>query len=312
MRVVVVSTHRADKAHYAPLLRCLRATPGLDVVLYAANDFYEKPDYDRSIQLDNATQGKNARGFDAGIVLGDRYEMLVAAAQLVEMRVPLLHIHGGEHTYGSLDERWRWAMTAIADVHCVATESARGALLGRVTQPFTTRVHVTGAPGLDDIQERTPFPNAPKIVVLYNPAIDEETTRRESAAIWTATNDTDAFFARPNGDRFSDVIPWADAPTELDSEKFRDLLASAHVIVGNSSAGIIEAPSLGTWTVNVGERQAGRPRAASVYDCPAESVAIRDRIELDLMNERATGTANPYGDGGASARIRDVLLGMAK
>ncbi len=303
MRVIVVSTHRSDKAHYAPLLRLLASDERFDVAMYPVDPLW------------------NA---DVGIVLGDRFEMLLAATCLVEARIPLLHIHGGEHTYGSLDERYRYAMTALADWHCVVDEHAKheverylitGEWGAGPRKGFTdtyrrtaNNVVVTGAPGLDGITDRQPFPNAPRIVVLYNPAIDAETTRSEVGAIGEALSEMpDVWWLKPNGDRFADLIPYTHE--ELDAERFRDLLAAAQVIVGNSSAGIIEAPSLGTWTVNVGERQAGRPRAASVIDVGTDPYVINSAVRVCTSTAIAAVT-NPYGDGHASERIRDVLLTM--
>lgn len=282
IRVHIVSTHRADHGHYAPLRALLEKDERFELV---------------DVQPDVA------------IVLGDRFEMLTAAANWVERRVKLLHLHGGEHTMGSLDERYRYAITMLADQHCVINPRAARELLEVGIDD--RRVHVTGAPGLDGIQHRkTIAVEHPFVIVLYNPVIDKETTARESDAIRSAIEGQgwNVLWLGPNGDRYSNVI-WEGAA--MPHERFRDYLACSEVIVGNSSAGIIEAPPLGTWAVNVGDRQKGRPRAKAVLDVEADDKHIRERIAWAINHGRAP-RENPYNsDGRACERIRDVLLSMA-
>ncbi|MBI3936951.1 MAG: UDP-N-acetylglucosamine 2-epimerase [Betaproteobacteria bacterium] len=308
MRVLVVSTHRSDKGHYDRLLRVLRATPGLDVILYAVNDFYTRPNYIEAVRPLAVLRGKNTpQRIDVGVVLGDRYEMLLAAMQLMEARIPLVHIHGGEHTYGSLDERWRWAISEIADVICVAT--TKGMHLGTGSVLSHGRGwHLTGAPGLDDIRERQSVNDADTVLVLINPVTTEQDTIAERVAIDQAILRMTPYprWIVNNGDRHAILRGAA-----YESWAFRDRLAAAHVIVGNSSAGIIEAPSLGTWCVNVGDRQAGRVRAGNVIDVSADPVKICAAIEDALSRPRYSGP-NPYEhpQGKACEAIRDVLLGI--
>jgi UDP-hydrolysing UDP-N-acetyl-D-glucosamine 2-epimerase len=98
--------------------------------------------------------------------------------------------------------------------------------------------------------------------------------------------------------------------TSLGSQRYVSALAEADVVIGNSSSGLYEAPSFGLPTVNVGDRQARRPRADTVIDCPAETGAIAQAIAIALARGRQAGGANPYGDGNAAPRIADIIAGL--
>jgi len=272
---------------------------------------------------------------DLLVVLGDRYEALAAAAAAHLARVPVAHLHGGESTAGAADDAFRHALTKLAALHLVAAEPFRRAVLALGEDP--ARVHVVGAPGLDALRTLEPLDRAtlerdlglalrdPVLLVAYHPATLGEPPAAGVAALLAALDRTPAatvVLTGPNADAGGGAVAerlaaWAAANAgrarlvaSLGTRRWGSLLRLAAAIVGNSSSGIIEAPAVGLPTVNVGARQAGRPRAASVTDVPAEAGAITAAIAQALSpagRARAAAAVSPYGDGRAAGRIARLL-----
>lgn len=275
---------------------------------------------------------------DLVIVLGDRYEVLAAAQAAYIGRVPIAHIHGGEVTRGSLDEGFRHAVTKLASLHFVSSEEHRRRVIQLGEQP--QRIHNVGAVGLeniarlelDDLEE---FEHRvgrglgrPVILMTYHPATacDEDPVgtldaiasaldaRPEATIIATGSN------ADPGGraidarlreleQRFSGRLFLG---TSLGQRGYLSAMRHCDLVLGNSSSGLIEAPSMGKPTVNIGQRQAGRQRAPSVLDCAGSANAIRDAIERALspaFRQLASRRENPYASAGldVSRHIVDLL-----
>jgi GDP/UDP-N,N'-diacetylbacillosamine 2-epimerase (hydrolysing) len=265
---------------------------------------------------------------DAVLVLGDRGEMLAAAIAAIHLNIPVVHLHGGERS-GTVDEPVRHAISKLAHYHFVSTAGARERLVRMGER--AEAIFVTGAPGLDGIAgaatatreelcARTGFDSGkPVALVVFHPVVQEAHEAGEQArAVVDAVLDhgLQCLALEPNSDAGSPAVREALAryaatagvrvETHLGRTRFVSWLASADVMVGNSSAGIIEAASFGLPVVNVGSRQAGRERSANTIDAGVDRAAISAAIHEALRRGR-TACANVYGDGRAAERIVKLL-----
>ncbi len=273
---------------------------------------------------------------DLVVILGDRFEALAAATAAFTLSIPIAHIHGGEVTEGALDEGFRHAITKLSHLHFTAAEPYRRRVIQMGESP--QRVFNVGAPGLDHLQ-RTPLLDraalesalafelgAVNFLVTFHPAtLDAVDAAAQCAALLSAL---DAFphakivFTLPNADPGGRaIIPLLEAYVarnpercrlfaSLGQQRYLSLLREAQVVIGNSSSGIIEAPSVGTATVNIGDRQKGRLRAASVIDCEASRAAIQAATRRALepaFQASLAAVDNPYGKGNASERMLQIL-----
>jgi UDP-N-acetylglucosamine 2-epimerase (non-hydrolysing)/GDP/UDP-N,N'-diacetylbacillosamine 2-epimerase (hydrolysing) len=272
------------------------------------------------------------------VLLGDRFETLAAAASAHIARIPVAHIHGGETTEGAVDEAFRHAVTKMAQLHLVAAEPYRRRVIQLGESP--ERVFTVGSPGLDHLY-RTPllsreelegdldFPlTSPLLLVTYHPvtlADDSESAFGEVLAAFDAVPEARIVFTAPNADpeglaltgmirEYLSCRPRRGRLfASLGQRRYLSLMRCCDAMVGNTSSGLTEAPSFGIPVVNVGDRQKGRLRAASVVDCPEERPAVEAAIRRALtpeFREVARKASNPYGGGGASARIKDLLKGF--
>lgn len=272
---------------------------------------------------------------DLMLVLGDRYEILGAVCAAQMARVPVAHIAGGDVTEGAIDDALRHAITKMSHIHFVT--NALAAARVRQTGEDPAHVHVVGSPGLDGLLEaarETPAalrarlglsPDGPLLLVTFHPATLETTPALDQFAELTAALDgldpgVALLFTGSNADAegrrlteaargYAERRPNSAFRDSLGHDGYAAALAAATAVVGNSSSGLYEAPSFGIPTVNIGDRQAGRLRAASVIDCPAERAAIAGALARALVMD-ATSVDNPYGDGRAGERIVHVLAAL--
>ena len=271
---------------------------------------------------------------DILLVLGDRFDMFAAASAAFPQGIPLAHIHGGELSAGALDDSFRHALTKMSHVHFVAAEEFRNRVLQLGEEPW--RVHVSGAPSLDNIAD-VPLMGAKALEESLGMSLEERpvlvTFHPETLSRVSAVKEIDellaaldaagkpAVFTHPNADAEGSVIRRrldeyaADRPrtkvfASLGVRRYFSLMRVAAAMVGNSSSGIIEAASFGLPVVNIGGRQAGRMHGVNVVDVPCERKAIADAIAavtLPAFLEVCQSMSNPYGDGRAAERIVDVL-----
>jgi UDP-hydrolysing UDP-N-acetyl-D-glucosamine 2-epimerase len=262
------------------------------------------------------------------VLLGDRGEQLAAAIVATHLGMPIAHLHGGERTYGAIDDTTRDLVSRMAHLHLVATADAalRLAELGE----DQWRVHKVGAPGLDDLADmaeigvaevraRYGLPaNGPFLLVVQHA---ETRAKRDSGSDIAETLDAirtaglPALIVLPNTDAGGAAIrsrltdPGLATAVSLPRPEFAVLLRDAAALVGNSSSGLIEAPLLGTPAVNIGGRQAGRTRGENVIDVAPDSAAISEGIRraMDPTFRSGLRTESPYGDGHASDRIAALL-----
>lgn len=273
---------------------------------------------------------------DIVLILGDRYEALAAATAAMLLRIPIAHLHGGELTEGAIDDSIRHAITKMASLHFVSTEEYRRRVIQMGEDPAA--VFTVGALGVDNalstsLLDREGVTGAtgltfdrPTALVTFHPithAADSGIAQVD--ALLGALDDhpeLDVLFTLPNADEGNRAIrdrieSWvahnADrtrAHPSLGRVGYLSALALCDVVVGNSSSGVIEAPSFGKPVVDIGDRQAGRVRAESVRHCEPDRDAIAVAIERALTPDERTKAAtahNPYGDGHAAQRIAGVL-----
>ena len=272
---------------------------------------------------------------DVLLVMGDRFEMLSAVAAALPYNIPVAHVHGGETTRGAMDEAIRHAITKMAHIHFATTREYGRRILQMGEEPW--RVHVTGSPAVDNIratepmaldrmEERLGIPlSGPFLLVTYHPVtLEYEDTPRQVANLVEALERVDlpTVVTYPNADTAGRAIIEAVnafveraprrrvAVKSLGASMYYGLMSHAAAMVGNSSSGLIEAPSFRLPVVNVGTRQEGRVRAANVIDVGYEADDIEAGIRRALSPDfRAglEGLQNPYGDGRAARRIVEVL-----
>lgn len=270
---------------------------------------------------------------DVLLLIADRYELLAAAAAALSLRVPIAHIEGGEISEGAIDDAVRNALTKMSHLHFTPTEKARQRVLAMGEEPW--RVHKTGAPSLDHLvkcclptrqdlnkQLKTRL-EPPFAVVACHPVTLLEDTVAEADAVFDALARLECglVFCFPNSDAGSRKLirrardfcgkhSQAQLFVNLRPETYLGLLNEAAVMIGNSSSGIMETPSLALPTVNIGFRQEGRERARNIIDVAADRDAIVAAVRRALnpaFRRSLEGMENPYGDGHSAERIVETL-----
>ncbi len=269
---------------------------------------------------------------DLLLVLGDRYEILAAVQAALIARIPVAHIAGGDVTEGAYDDAIRHSITKMSHLHFVTNQAAYQRVL-QLGEP-EHRVFLTGSPGIDQLKNTPLLTRAElasaldfqfqerNLAVTFHPAtLDEEDAVDQVdqllAAIDQLGEDTGVIFTGSNADTRGDSVNAriADYAVEherskwffsLGQQRYYSLVAQADAVVGNSSSGLYEAPSLGTPTVNIGSRQDGRLKADSVIDCPPRADMIRKAIETAYHLD-ASNVVNPYGNGRATEQIIQIL-----
>lgn len=260
---------------------------------------------------------------DLAVILGDRTEMMATAIAAQVMRIPIAHLHGGEISEGAIDDSIRHAITKLASLHLTSTESHRRRVIQMGEDP--ARVINTGAIGvynamnvprasLAELTEAIGFePDSRTLLLTYHPAtLDDADTSERFGALLRALDafpDSRVIATYPNNDARGRVIidmlhAWADERSgrvsvipSLGMRRYLSVLPLIGAVVGNSSSGIIEVPSAGIPTVDIGMRQQGRTAADSVIHCGDSTEEIRAAIAVALdpqTRARAAATVNPY------------------
>ena len=270
---------------------------------------------------------------DILLLIADRYEMLAPASVALALRIPLAHIEGGDVSEGAIDDAVRNALTKMSHLHFTPTEIARQRVIAMGEEAW--RVHRSGAPSLDHLERSELLDRATleqvldttidpsSILVAYHPVTVARDSLREAEAMFEGLQMTGrpVVFCFPNADvgsrqlarlaeAFCERNDSAQIFVNLNPTHYWSLLRSVAVMVGNSSSGIMETPSLQLPCINVGMRQRGRERAANIIDVGADASAIKDAVEHACsqgFRDSLQGMVNPYGDGTAARRIVDVL-----
>ena len=270
---------------------------------------------------------------DILLLIADRYEMLAPAAVALALRIPIAHIEGGEISAGAIDDAVRNALTKMAHLHFTSTFAARDRIISMGEEPW--RATRAGAPSLDHLRKsnllsreevaaKLSVPlDGSAMVIAYHPVTLAMDTLQEADELFAALGSVNSqlIFCYPNADAGSRALIERTTAflakrgngklfVNLDAVTYWSLLRQAQLFLGNSSSGIMETASFAVPTVNIGERQLGRERAANVIDAPANREAILSAIALarsSEFRESLRGMTNPYGDGTASETIVDVL-----
>ncbi len=272
---------------------------------------------------------------DLIVVLGDRFEIFSAVSAALVARIPVAHLHGGELTEGAFDDAFRHSITKMSHLHFVAAEEYRERVIQLGEQP--DRVLLVGGLGIDNIKSlklldraaleaSLDFKLGPKnLLITFHPVTLETATAAEQMAellgALAELEDTQLIFTMPNADtdgrqlirmveEFVTQHTNACAYTSLGQLRYLSCIAHVDGVVGNSSSGLAEVPSLKKGTINIGERQRGRLQATSVINCDPTRKSILSSIgklyTFEFQNELIK-VKNPYGDGGASEKIVDTI-----
>lgn len=248
---------------------------------------------------------------DALMLVGDRFETAAAALAATVMRVPIVHLHGGEETLGAIDNALRHAITKLSHLHLVSDESHRARVISLGEDPATVRV--VGAPGRDNVL-RTDLPGRvelegllgialepPLVIVTVHPTTLSDDPARDARVVSAVMDAVPATYiiTLPNLD--PDNVPVRelmlmsrDRPDRavvaaLGERNYWGLMKIAGAMLGNSSSGLVEAPVIPLPVVNVGARQAGRPRTPCIIDVPADETLATDALRRALSPEFRTG-----------------------
>lgn len=272
---------------------------------------------------------------DIVVLLGDRFEVFAAAQAALVSNVPIAHIAGGDTTEGAYDEAFRHGITKMAHLHLVTNELAARRVVQMGEDPAMVRI--VGSPGLDNLRRlalldretlRTELGGvfrARNLLVTFHPVtLEPGGSTQHFTALLEALDSlgihTGLFFTKPNADTGGRALgamleawaasrPNAHVYTSLGQLRYLSLMAQVDVVVGNSSSGLYEAPSLHKPTVDIGDRQRGRLAADSVIHCDPNRASIAAALAAAFQRD-CSRTLNPYGDGHSSTRIVAALKVM--
>lgn len=289
-----------------------------------------------AIQLQGLVQTVARVRPDILLVLGDREESMTTALVGAYMNIPVAHIAGGDRVVGNVDDQVRHAVSKLAHIHFTTNEESSERLLRMGEQPF--RVITAGNPGLDrllavpslsaaELGERLGIElteDEPLIVVIQHvisTEIDDAYRQMRTTLEAVADLGMTTILSYPNSDAGSqqlirairefEHLPHLHIRKNVPRLEFVNAMRRASCLLGNSSAGILEAPLLKLPVINVGNRQKGRLHAENVAFIPHDKDQIVEAVKRAVFDEDYRRTVadctNPYGDGRSSERIADVL-----
>ena len=275
---------------------------------------------------------------DMLVVLGDRYEALGVCQAAMMLRIPIAHIHGGERTEGAVDEAIRHSITKMAHLHFTSNDEYRNRVIQLGEQPST--VFNFGAPSLDNVYSFRRYDresvfsefglshiSGDFVMVTYHPiTLLPDGGIEEFKILLKSLNkmrNISFIFTYPNADSHGGQIielinefvqsssKRAGVVKSLGQDRYFSLAKMSIAVIGNSSSGIIEIPSLGVPTINVGDRQKGRLRAKSVHNVPAEESAILSALDICMtpgFKSSIDKQTNPYGGGASAEKISAKII----
>lgn len=310
--ICVAYSSRADKSPLEPVIAALMKTKGLEI------NHLNLPSHMDSLvgfssSAKKASDYFNLNETDLLLVLGDRYETLAACGAATVAQVPIAHIHGGEATEGSFDDAIRNAITKLSHIHFVSCEAYEERLIrmGEAKE----RIWNVGAPGLDnlsDILKEGPRERAKHFVITYHPEtlgdssgvkalVDALAKFPDYQIYWTGVNND------PGHEKITATLNYS-LKVNWSVESYLRHCRHAAAVIGNSSSFIIECPSLGVPTVNIGDRQKGRETSFGTINCKANA----QDIESAIGGAIGFGNLGPnvHGGPGASSKIAELLTGL--
>jgi GDP/UDP-N,N'-diacetylbacillosamine 2-epimerase (hydrolysing) len=272
---------------------------------------------------------------DMLVLLGDRHEILAVALASLPYNIPIAHLGGGEVSEGAIDDSIRHALTKLSHLHFAITEKCAERIIKMGEEPW--RVHAAGSPRLDfttrmkykskeELGEKLgiDFSGKTALVIFHPSTLENKSAEEQTDELIKALASVDCYkiIFYPNIDVNSDVIisKLEDFCKErhdaklflpLEMEDYLSLLNSVDILIGNSSAGIVEAPSFRLPVVNVGNRQKGRDCMSNVIHAGNDSMEIAEAISKGLNDKDFIASLsemkNIYGDGRASEKIADII-----
>jgi len=273
---------------------------------------------------------------DLLVILGDRYEMLSIASTALIYRIPIAHIHGGELTEGAYDDAIRHAITKMSALHFTSTEAYRQRVIQLGEQP--ERVFNVGAIGLDNFQSlqllskreleedlHITFNRFNYLVGFHPETLSDQSVEEQFDALLQAIDEqANSFFifTKANADTNGRIINQmmeayvtknprkSSLFASLGSLRYLSVMKQVTAVVGNSSSGILEAPSAGTATINIGDRQKGRIQAESIVNCSTQKEDILQafqKVQSEDFRNKLNDITNPYGKGNASNQIIGIF-----
>lgn len=323
MGIVVVSGGRADVGPLTPVAEALKAEWVFVTPLHSKTGYDSARSCSEAINTAaNAFRTKNP---EFVVLLGDRYEILGAATAAYLMNIPIAHLSGGDVTEGSQDESMRHAITKLAHLHFATHERSAQRILAMGEEQW--RVHVVGCPGIDSLLNTVLLGHeatlqalnvtGPYYLVAFQPATlaaDPVDEARELISalntlkipcIFTTLNsdaggiEINALFKNFCADGKSQII-------DMNRKLFLSAMKYCKLMIGNSSSGLYEAPTLHKAFVNVGIRQQGRYSGNSVVNCDARATNIL-RAVMQAESLDCAKAVNPYGDGNSAQKISLIL-----
>lgn len=275
---------------------------------------------------------------DALVVLGDRYETLAVCCAAMNARVPIIHLYGGETTEGAVDEVIRHAITKLSYLHLTSTEEYRKRVIQLGESP--DRVFTVGAIGIENALKKKLLSKQeladslglalerPYAVITFHPVTLENNSAKQQCRellkaldmhpemdyiITKANADADGRIINKMLDDYSLTHDNVSVYESLGAVRYLSAVKSACMAIGNSSSGLLEVPSFKIPTVNIGDRQKGRLKAASVIDCGPKAEEISrsiERAQTIEFREICETVTNPYGDGNTSKKVVDAIVNM--
>lgn len=365
MRIAAVSVARSDYGIYRSVFAAITRSPSLELTVIAGAahlserfgrtvDAIRDDGFDVGAEVPMVQDGDTpmdvARSVSLGItgfsdafehlrpnlvlLLGDRYEMMAAALAATLHCLPIAHIHGGELSFGAIDDALRHAISKMSHLHFVTTSEYRRRVIQMGERP--ERVHEVGAPGLDlvagfaplsidELNERFSIQLKPGFVLCtYHPVtLDADATISQFEHLLDSlrAHGFQVLFTMPNADAgglkiresissFLATSPGSFAVENMGTLGYFSAMHHAAAMVGNSSSGIIEAASFGLPVLNIGRRQEGRIRGKNVFDAGGTAAIIDDALGKVLdpaFKSSLQNMANPYGAGNSGEKIAQIL-----
>ncbi len=273
---------------------------------------------------------------DLVVVLGDRFDIFVGATAAMIARIPIAHLHGGETTEGAFDEPIRHSITKMSHLHFTAAEEYRKRVIQLGEKP--ERVFNVGAAGIDNIkrlkllsktgfEKSIGFKLAKKnlLVTFHSVTLEDLTSEVQFKNLLNAIDkleETNIIFTKANADTDGRIINkmidifvdnhsgTAIAFHSLGSLRYLSAMQYIDGVIGNSSSGLLEAPSFKIGTINIGDRQRGRIKAASVINCLPIEIDITKSLKKLFSQEfiaLVKKTANPFGNGMVAEKITKII-----
>ncbi len=272
---------------------------------------------------------------DALMALGDRYETLAVCCAAMNARIPIFHLYGGEATEGLIDEAIRHSITKMSYLHFTSTETYRKRVIQMGEDP--ARVFHVGAMGVEnalnvdkmsvaELEDSLGFKLGKNYAVgTFHPVtLESATAQTQTMSLLSAldrhsgltylftkaNSDTDGRIINTLLEEYSRTHENLHVVDSIGMKRYLNAIRNARFVIGNSSSGLVEAPSFHIPTINIGDRQLGRISGETVIDCEPNTESIRCAIDTVLSSEfrdKIQEARNPYGDGNASEKIMAVI-----